>query len=205
MNRRPSGRSSHSSRSRHRSKVRTRLIIGLSLALFMAALTLVILSFRLSGCDRELSDLMIVEGREARRLAELESNVEQMEMEIAALVQARLPNLLPLELDKVFSLNKAYAKNIVFSIAGKGGKGEKKRYEYKLVMHNPSLTPVHPHIRILLFDRDGIQIGYSEFGVDKEGVPTFDILEHDETRSQIGEIRLSEEATPRYFTVRLQN
>jgi hypothetical protein len=189
----------------HRSKIRTRIIVGLSLGLFLMTVTAVILSFKLDSCGRDMSDLLVKEGKQARRLAELEPKLVDMELEIAALVKSRLPHLLPLEFDKVFTLNQDYARNIVFSISGKRGKNSKKHYEYKLVMDNLALTPIHPHIQIILFDRDGVQVGFSEFGVDKEGVPTLDILEHDESRSQTGEVIFTDEAEPRYFTVRLKH
>lgn len=196
----------HSSRrsGRHRSKTRTRLIVGLSLGMILMTVIVVVLSVKLESRNRELSELLTKDIKQAQRLAELEPKVADMEIEIAALVKSRLPHLLPLEFDKVFTLNQDYAKNIIFSIAGKRGKNRKKRYEYRLVMDNKTLTPVHPHIQIIFFDRDGIQVGFSEFGMEDGGIPTWDILEHDETRSQVGEVIFSEEAEPLYFTVRVK-
>jgi hypothetical protein len=64
---------------------------------------------------------MVLERKHARRLAELEPQIAQLEQEVAQLVQSRLPNLRPLEFDKVFHIGEAYVKNIVFTMTGKDG------------------------------------------------------------------------------------
>lgn len=190
-------------RSRHRrSRARTRLIIILSAALLAMFIAVLVLGVKLTTCGRQVIDLTVLERKQARQLAELEPKIAEFEQEIAQLVESRLPNLRPLEFDKVFHIGEAYVKNIVFTITRKDGI---RYYEYKMLMDNQDFVPVPPHVQILLFDRDGIQIGFSELGVDKDGVPTADILERGEIRSHVAQFVLTEDMEPDYFLLRVKN
>lgn len=165
-------------------------------------IVVLVLGVKLTTCGREATELMVLERKQARRLVELEPKIAELEQEVAQLVQSRLPNLRPLEFDKVFHIGEAYVKNIVFTMTGKDGA---RSYEYKIVMDNQDYLPVQPHVQILLFDRDGIQIGLSVFGVDEEGVPTAEILERGEVRSHVAEVGVTEEIVPEYFMLRIKS
>lgn len=191
-------RSRHNSRSRHR----TLLIIVLSIACFCMFIALLVMSVKLNDRGRELADVTFLERKHARKLERLEPRVAELEQEIAALVESRLPHLTQLQFDKVFKVDQAYVKNIVFSLAGKGGF---RNHEYKLVMENREFNSIQPNIQVLIFDRNGIQIGLSELGVSEDGKFTQPMLEHEEIRSHVDEIVLSEDATPAYFMVRVKD
>jgi cell division protein FtsB len=189
-------------RSRHsRSRARTRLIIILAAALGAMFILSLVLGVKLTTCGRQVTELTILERKQGRQLAEMAPKIAELEQEVAQLVKSRLPNLRPLEFDKVFHIGEAYVKNVVFTITRKNGI---RYYEYKIVMDNQDFVPVAPHVQILLFDRDGIQIGFSELGVDTDGVPSADILERGEIRSHAAQLSLTEEIEPKYFLLRIK-
>ena len=173
------------------------LSVGCAL-LFALALALAV---KLTMYGREINDLTVLGRKQAQKLALLEPKLVEMEEEIAALVESRLPHLTVLGFDKVLPVDKRYVKNIAFTLAGKGGK---KRYEYKMVMDNRGLVSVHPYVQIIFFDKVGIQVGMSELGVDSDGMPTLDMLERGEIRSHVSQVRLTDNIEPKYFTVRVK-
>ena len=195
-------RSTHRSRHNSRSRRRTLIIIALSIASFSMFIALLVLSVKLNDSRRELADVSFLERKQARELERLRPRVAELEQEVSALVESRLPHLTQLEFDKVFPVDQEYVKNIVFSLAGKGGI---RNYEYKLVMENRAFHSIQPHVQVLIFDRNGIQIGLSELGVNEDGKFTQPMLEHEEIRSHVDEIVLSEDATPEYFMVRIKD
>ena len=191
----------HSTRGR-RSRRRTLLILALWFTVFCLFIVVVALSIRLNNCGRELADATFLERKQTRKLTRLEPRVAQLEQENAALVESRLPHLTQLQFDKVFAVDSGYVKNIVFSLAGKG---DLRVYEYKLLMENRDFSTIQPHVQVLLFDRNGMQIGLSELGVDQDGKFTQPMLEHEEIRSHVDEIPLSDDVTPEYFLVRIKD
>lgn len=178
---------------------RTKLIYGLSVALIVACILLLILGVKLSLYAREINALTAIEQKQARELAALKPELEKVKAEIADLVESRLPYLNKLEFDKVIPINEEYVKNIVFTLVGNG---DTKSYEYKLVMRNQELTAIHPQVKIIFFNRVGIQIGESDIGVHEDGVPTLEVLERGEVRSYASAIELAEELKPEYFWIR---
>jgi hypothetical protein len=184
-----------------RVKSRRKTVFGLWIALLVESLLLMALAIRLSIALREVNTLTIVEHKQARQLAEIEPELNKMRQEIADLTLSRLPALKKLDYDTVIPIEQYYVKNIVFTLSGRG---EQKNYEYKLVMNNRELTAVHPTVKILFFDRVGIQVGLSQIGVDKEGVPTLDVLERGEIKSYSSSITLAEDAKPEYFFVQVK-
>ena len=165
-------------------------------------IVVLVLGVKLTTCGRTVVDLTVLERKQARRLVELEPKIAELKQEVAQLVEARLPNLRPLEFDKVFHIGEAYVKNIVFTMTGKDGV---RFYEYKMVMDNQDFVPVQPYIQILLFDRDGIQVGFSVLGVDKDGLPTAEILERGEIRSHVAQVTLAQDIEPKYFLLQIKN
>ena len=192
-------RAKHSRNSR--SRRRTLMIIGLSAACFVMFIALLVLSVKLNTCGRELADAVFLERKHTRKLARLEPRLSELERENAALVESRLPHLNKLEFDRVFSIDQSYVKNIVFSLAGKG---VAKNYEYKIVMENREFASLRPQVQVILFDRNGIQIGVSELGVDEQGQVSQPLLEHEEIRSHVDEIQLADDAVAEYFMVRVK-
>lgn len=190
----------HRHHGRRRRSSRTRLIVILALGLALETGLLVTAFVRMGFAEQEVADLALSERKQAAELEVLRPQVEKLQHDIETMVRSRLPGLRPLEFDQVIPLDDDYVKNIVFTVAGKG---QDKQYEYKLVTHNGSLNLVHPRVDILIFDRNGIQIGQARIGVQKDGTPTLDMLDRGEIRSFSSKIELTDESRPEYFRLRV--
>ncbi len=184
-----------------RVKSRRKTVLGLWVALFAESLLLMFFAIKLSMALREVNTLTVIEHKQARQLAEIEPEINKMRHEIANLTASRLPYLKKLDYDAVIPIDQEYVKNIVFTLSGRGAQ---KNYEYKLVMNNQELIAIHPTVKILFFDRVGIQVGISQIGVDKQGVPTLDVLERGEIKSYSSNIDLADDAKPEYFLVQVK-
>ncbi len=129
--------------------------------------------------------------RDAERLAELEDLVEKMKVEMDALTRGRIPSLNKIVYDEVITIGEKYVKNLVFTLTRRGGQ---RTYEYKLVMHNTGSNVVQPRLRLILFDRVGLQLGISELKGQNDVV-----LIPDETRSHYAEVELTRQGEPVYY------
>lgn len=178
---------------------RKRLTLLLSIGLVFSFLLNLVLGVMLGSSAREVTLSVAVEQKLQRELSEIRPKFEKMASEIEALTLNRLPGLVVLTYDKVLPINEQYVKNIVFT---QTGSEKSKRYEYKVVMDNRNLLPVHPEVKILFFDRVGIQVGFSELGMG-EGLTISDHLERGEIRSYSSSIELSTGLEPKYFQVQL--
>lgn len=187
-------------RRRHNSQSKRRLILALAVALCVSFLILLYFSVKLGMYAREITALTVSEQRLARQLEDLNPLLGTMQQEIAALTKGRLPYLKVLEFDKVISIDKEYVKNIVFTLARIK---DYNQYEYKIVLDNRNLESIHPRVKVHFFDRVGIQVGYSEVGVDKDGLSTLEVLERGEIRSHSAVVQLAEDVEPAYFMVRV--
>jgi len=130
-------------------------------------------------------------------LAATSKELERVKKENEALVQGRIPGLLPLTYDETISIDNPYIRNIIFTQV-KNGKG--KTYEYRLVMNNETLAVIRPQVQILLFNDIGIQIGEAtvEFRDPSSGAVR-PILDPGEVRSQTAMINLLRDEEPHYF------
>jgi cell division protein FtsB len=192
--------SGHHRRRHHRSSQKTRLVIVLGALVAIESALLFAAYVRMSMADHENTQLVAAERKQTAELEALRPQVEKLREEIAALAEARLPDLQRLEFDKVIPIDKDYVKNIVFSVAGKG---DQKQYEYKLVVHNGTLSLLHPRVDILFFDRVGIQVGLSRIGVQKDGTDTLDMIDRGEIRSFSSHLDLTDNGQPEYFRLRI--
>ena len=130
-------------------------------------------------------------GQKDSELRELRAQLKRVTAEFDALVKERLPNLKTLEHDKVIPLNHGYVRNILFT---ETHSGDKTGYEYRVVVENNQSRPVMPGIRIMFFDRTGVQIG----GASVEGVP---LMRTGDSESFSGEVDIQIDAVPEYFYV----
>lgn len=142
-----------------------------------------------------------LEARE-RELATLRPEVEQLRVDVDALVQKRVPGLRPLTFDQVISLDERYLRTVVFSVVKRGGKS---RYEYRLTMRNDSVLAITPRLSIALFDRHGVHIGVARIGVMAEASDLMPDLQPGESVSKSGFISMvsDTEEEPAYFLVRV--
>ncbi len=189
--------------SRHkRSKSRRWLVPVLYLALFLMFVALFVMAINLQISRKEVAGLSALQRKHERRLAVIEPRIQQLETENAALVQSRLPGLELLEMDRVLTLDRAYVKNIIFSLAGKG---ENKLYEYRVVLDNREGRIVSPDVEIFLFDHNGIQVGASHLKMRGKGDGSLKPLAAGETRSHAGPMSLDRDVEPAYFLVNVRN
>ncbi len=204
--------SSESRRSSHRrssSRVsgshhgRTRLIQILGVALALSLLINLFIAIALGSYIRKAGLLSGVSASLRLQLTDmteqLEANVRKTRIlkgEIQELTLNRLPGLIELNYDEVIKIDKRYVKNIVFTRTGKNGA---HLYEYKIVLenHDPALQPA---LKVVLFDRNGVQVGMSELRKDTEhgGIIR---LDQDEVRAHYSVVQLPDNAEPEYFQV----
>ena len=119
--------------------------------------------------------------------------------ELDELVKSRIPGLMPVKYDEPISVDEDYIRNIIFTLVSNGNK---RYYEYRLVMHNDSLSVIRPTVEILLFNDIGVQIGAAQ--VDYMGASdevTRSALNPGDVRSYTSSIQLNRDEKPRYFLV----
>ena len=141
---------------------------------------------------------MLVELRKQQvAMQAVNTELETVRKELDTLVKERIPGLLPLKYDEAISVDDKYIRNIIFTEV----KNAKKRnYEYRLVMHNDTLSVIHPKVEILLFNDIGIQIGIAEVDyMNKSSEASHVALDPGEVRSYTSSINLLRNEEPRYF------
>jgi hypothetical protein len=125
--------------------------------------------------------------------------LETLRSERDALVQGRIPDLLPLHFDEAIPIETSYIRNVIFTLVKNG---RNTVYEYRLVLNNDSLSIVRPKVEIFLFNELGIQIGNAlvEPG-DATTNNTRATLEPGEVRSYSATIKMLREGKPVYFLI----
>lgn len=122
--------------------------------------------------------------------------IHSLKDEINELTLNRLPGLIGLSYDEVLKINKEYVKNIVFT---RTGKKDSRFYEYKIVLENRD-SELQPALKILLYNRSGVQVGSSELSNDaQQGGLTR--LDRDEVRAHYAVFQLPNDSNPEYFQV----
>jgi hypothetical protein len=113
-----------------------------------------------------------------------------------------LPNLIPLKFDSLVNIDKEYVKSAIFMLSGKK---DKKTLEYKFVLRNPSPTNITPLFDIIFFNVSGSQIGVSQIGLDKYGIPSNRVLEKGEVRSIDGTFELVNGVQPEFIMLKFKD
>ncbi|MFO7858139.1 MAG: hypothetical protein R6V11_04370, partial [Ectothiorhodospiraceae bacterium] len=131
---------------------------------------------------------------------QLTEEIATQREEIALLVQGRAPRLRPIVLDEVVPINQGYVRHVLFTVTRKGSA---ENYEYTMVMENDSHGQIDPDVKIMFFDRTGIQVGVSEIGWQPRGRQNVDSLARGEVRSHSASVDLFDESPPEYFLVRV--
>jgi|GEM_PF-1004470 len=197
---RRSSRRSSSSKSHHS---RTRLIqlLGVALALSLVINLLIAITLasyvRKAGLLSGVGSSLRLELTELSEQAELRTvQIKTLNNEIKELTLNRLPGLTGLNYDEVLKIDKQYVKNIVFTRTGKKGA---HLYEYKVVLenHDPALQPA---LKVILFNRSGVQVGMSELS-NKIEYGSITRLDQDEVRTHYAVVQLADKAEPEYFQV----
>ena len=182
---------------------RTRLIQMMGVGLALSLLINLFLAIALGSYVRKAgllsgvsSSLRLQLADSSEQLEYKEGKVLQLKSEIKELTLNRLPGLTELDYDEVLKVNKQYVKNIVFTRTGKKGT---RLYEYKLVLENHNAA-LQPALKILLFDRSGVQVGISELSNKPEqgGIIR---LDRDEIRTHYAVLQLPYSSEPEYFQI----
>jgi hypothetical protein len=128
----------------------------------------------------------------------LAGELETVKNELDVLVQERIPGLIPLTYDEAINIDNEYVRNIIFTLAKTG---KKNIYEYRLVLHNNTLSIARPKARIILFSDIGIQIGMAQIEQTDASTETDAraALDPGEVRSYTAAIDLIRNEEPSYF------
>ncbi len=198
------GRSRRVRRSRARYHSETRLsryrfmLIGISV---LFTLIYIFTWFYISGKSSELQQSTMQVRKLEATLEDVSGELETVRRERDALVQGRIPNLLPLTYDEAIAIGNEYVRNVIFTLVKSG---KKKIYEYRLVVHNDSLGIVRPKVEIFLFNDIGIQIGVAQV-TSSDATTDVDRVELDpgEVRSYSATIDMIRDEEPSYFLLTL--
>ena len=191
-------RQSRRSRSSYRNETRIRryryLLAGiLILFLLIYLFTWFYVARKSAETEQALLELRIQE----KTLDTINSELETVRNERDTLVQGRIPGLVPLRYDETITTDNKYIRNIIFTMVKNGNK---ETYEYRLVMHNDTLSVVHPMVEILLFNDIGIQIGLAQAkNTDAYTGTARSALGPGEVRSYTAAINLIRDEAPHYF------
>ncbi len=170
------------------------LLAGISiLFLLIYMFTWFYLARKSAESEQALLKLLIQE----KTLGTVNSELETVRNERDALVQGRIPGLLPLTYDETISIHNEHIRNITFTLVNNG---KQETYEYRLVMHNETLSVIHPMVEILLFNDIGVQIGLAQVEHANGSTGTGrSALDPGEVRSYTAAINPIRNEEPRYF------
>jgi hypothetical protein len=191
-------RQSRRSRSSYRYEARIRrykyLLAGISiLFLLIYMFTWFYVARKSAETEQALLELRIQE----KTLGTINSELATVRNERDTLVQGRIPGLVPLTYDETITTDNNYIRNIIFTMVKNG---TKETYEYRLVMHNDTLSVIHPMVEILLFNDIGIQIGLAQVEHTNASTGTGrSSLDPGEVRSYTATINLIRDEEPHYF------
>jgi hypothetical protein len=203
MRRSSRGSSGHSRHSRSARKILKQklIILGLSLALFIALLGWLFTALKLSSVSDDYHDYRISSRTELGERKQNSAELEQLRSERDALVNGLIPGLRPLKFDETIDIGEQYFRNIAFTLTGTR---YSRNYEYRVVLNNDSLNIIAPKVAVFLFDARGIQVGTAQLSkrqatskVESEN------LQPNETRAYTGSVDLNLQFEPRYFLVRV--
>ena len=191
-------RSSRRSASSYRCEAKIRrykyLLAGIS-TLFL--LTYMFTLFHINRKSTENERLLLEFRKQEVAMNAVTHDLETIRKDMDALVQDRIPGLLPIKYDEAITINDQYIRNIIFTQVKNG---KKRNYEYRLVMHNNTLSVIRPAVEILLFNDIGIQIGVTQVKyTDASAGTEHSVLDPGEVRSYTASIDLIRDEEPSYF------
>jgi len=195
-----SSRPRHSRRSRSSFRYETKIRRYRYLLAGVSIIFLLIYIFtwlHIAGKSREYEQTLLELRKQQIAFQAVNTELETLRNELDTLAQERIPGLQPLKYDEAISVDNEYIRNIIFTEV-KNGKN--RNYEYRLVMHNETLSVIHPKVEILLFNDIGIQIGTTQVGyMDVSSEASRPALDPGEVRSYTSSINLLRKEEPRYF------
>jgi hypothetical protein len=195
--------------SRHiasRSKTRkirklTALVALLLIALVTTSMGWILAWAKLELLESENLTLDVKLRQTSDQLQSFKARALERETALQAMVEKRIPGLLPLEYNKLFELNDKYVVSVTFT---RSGVAESKAVEYHALLRNNSTNMIAPHVKIFLFDELGVQSGSAVIKKD-DATGGVDIAElrPGETRSYNAKVQVDREAKPKFFLVQV--
>lgn len=170
------------------------LLAGITLVfLVIFTLTWVYIAGRSRTHEQTLLELRKLE----KALQAITGELESARSELDTLVRERIPGLQPLSYDEAINVDHELVRNIIFTMVKNG---KKRNFEYRLVLHNDTLSVIRPEIEVLLFNDIGIQIGATRVDyTDATDDSARSALDPGEVRSYTSSIDLMRDENPRYF------
>jgi hypothetical protein len=192
------GRRSRRSRSSYRYEAKIRryryFLIGICI-IFL--LTYVYTWLYIAKQSAQSEQVLLEFRQQEKQLSSMKAELSAATGERDALVQERIPGLLPIQYDQTITPDNEYIRNIIFTMVKTG---QKETYEYRLVMQNDTLSVIHPMVEILIFNDVGIQIGMAEVRhKDASTTTRRAALDPGEVRSYTATINLIRDEEPYYF------
>lgn len=184
----------HSSKSQVEPQLSSRklwLPVALAISLFLLLSVTIFSIISITGYAQENEALQAELSKARQTLKQTEPELEQARKTLAQITKGRLPHLQDMIPDQVLNINGPYIKNVVFTVLNQN---DTDIYEFKMVMENATTRNIRPKSRIIVFDRNGVQIGGAEIADLTELAPG-------ESRSQSAVIDRFIDAEPRYFYV----
>jgi hypothetical protein len=187
---------------RYRAKIRKyQYLIAAILILFL--LTYIFTWFWISGEKARHEQTTLQIRKLESRLQTVTAELDKVRSERDIMVEGRIPNLSPLKFDEALDISEDFIRNVIFTLVKNGNK---KVYEYRLVLSNDGLSVIRPEIEIFLFNELGIQIGNAKVqaanattNVDRS------TLEPGEVRSYSDTIDMLRQGEPGYFLITASN
>jgi hypothetical protein len=192
--------------SRHiafRSKIRklTALVALLLIALVTTSMGWSLAWAKLELLESENLTLDVKLRQTSDQLQSFKARALERETALQAMVEKRIPGLLPLEYNKLFELNDEYVVSVTFT---RSGVAESKAVECHALLRNNGTNMIAPHVKIFLFDKLGVQSGSAVIKKD-DATGGVDIVElrPGETRSYNAKVQVDREAKPKFFLVQV--
>ena len=196
----PTARRRRRSRYRNSGETRRRLLKAAAIVgVAIIALVIMVMSIGLSSLSAENTRLVAENNRKARELEQTRFELATVTEHRDTLVTGRIPRLHPLQFDQAIDIRQGYVRNVIFTLT-RSSVGN--THEYRMVLHNDSLSVVQPKVKVVLFDAVGVQIGMAELNratatAEKDRV----LLDPGEVRSYSGIIPVHGREKPEYFLV----
>ncbi len=178
-----------------RSRRHTGKVIGLSLSLAIAILILTVVSIFSAVKIASLKSLNRSHEQALQKTqSELDALVPQLESlrgDLDTLIQDRFPDLTPLKVNEMLTIDNHFVKSAVFTVIKRS---KKDVYKYLAVLENDSTTKIKPNFRVLLFNEFGVHIATDEV-MDEV------VLGPGESRDYTAEIKFFFETNPKHFFI----
>ena len=176
-------------RERHRPSLLIPTLLIL-LGLLSAGLIITLASVYLS--EQALAARQAATGAMMDDIESLKAERKELLQQLAVKVRGRVPGLRPILNEQVLNINQGLVKDVLFTVSGTA---DKQNYEYQVVLRNSSNQPAKVGLKLLLFNRFGVQIDEAGIGRDADGT-----LNPGEVSSHSGQAAADPEwGLPAYF------